>query len=579
LQKFFGGEVLQFLLKRKKISLKSVILSLYFISILLFGAILVWQLFNFVNYILYECVNVKTKALTQAIQMTIHNQDVLNRQTIELLELGSNDKKRAYVKVLKNNLNLYSVYSANKKGDVFSVVNMDMYPDLRNRYKAKPEDKWLIFEMDGSNKKREKVSFLDANLNSRDTIYVSTDYDPRKRPWYEAAMETDKIITTLPYKFKNIPTKGISYAKRIDDNQVVGIDVIINNFTALYSMFLENVNTHAYLFTDKKEILSARYKNGPLRKFFEKELAFKNFSTPQRVFVDKVEYIVQIKPIQAQEKEYVALFAPYKEVQKPYKKRVYAVVILFLLGAGLITPLIISLSNSIVSPLFKLMMQVQKLEYKNFEQIKSIDSSILEISQLSNSILTAAKGLKISEDKLKSKIKYLLNQLKSNDKSLFKMATTDKLTKVYNRIKLEDVLDEQVAITERYGSSFSLIFINLDPIITEQKNRQKVVNEILAQTAKALKANIRKADVIGRWEDETFLIISPHILEDQAFKIAQKIGTQISNYHFKSYEKKVTVSIALHEFVKNENLKEILREIKDRLDKAKDSGGDRIEII
>lgn len=64
------------------------------------------------------------------------------------------------------------------------------------------------------------------------------DYDPRTRPWYLAAMESDEIHITTPYIFESTGQPGITFAKRVVDDSgglvgVVGIDITMSTVSRI----------------------------------------------------------------------------------------------------------------------------------------------------------------------------------------------------------------------------------------------------------------------------------------------------------------------------------------------------------
>ncbi len=64
-------------------------------------------------------------------------------------------------------------------------------------------------------------------LSSRTT--VGDDYDPRSRPWYEAALTTDGVVATDVYSFAGSGRPGLTLSRR-HDTGVVGIDLTLEVF-------------------------------------------------------------------------------------------------------------------------------------------------------------------------------------------------------------------------------------------------------------------------------------------------------------------------------------------------------------
>lgn len=110
----------------------------------------------------------------------------------------------------------------------------------------------------------------------------------------------------------------------------------------------------------------------------------------------------------------------------------------------------------------------------------------------------------------KRETQFALNKLQDTQKLLEKMAITDKLTQVYNRNKLDDVLAYEINRVERFGESFGVIILDLDYFkkVNDTFGHQ-AGDEVLVDIAKILIANSRKIDIVGRWGGEEFLLICP----------------------------------------------------------------------
>lgn len=53
-----------------------------------------------------------------------------------------------------------------------------------------------------------------------------TDYDPRKRPWFAAALASARMIKIPPYFFSLLKAPGVTYARKVEDGQrVVAVDI------------------------------------------------------------------------------------------------------------------------------------------------------------------------------------------------------------------------------------------------------------------------------------------------------------------------------------------------------------------
>ena len=91
---------------------------------------------------------------------------------------------------------------------------------------------------------------------------------------------------------------------------------------------------------------------------------------------------------------------------------------------------------------------------------------------------------------------------------LEKMALTDKLTKLYNRLYLYQYLGQLITVCDRSSIQFSIFFLDLDRF--KQINDtlgHKVGDQVLITIAERLKKSIRSSDVVARFGGDEFVII------------------------------------------------------------------------
>ena len=155
------------------------------------------------------------------------------------------------------------------------------------------------------------------------------------------------------------------------------------------------------------------------------------------------------------------------------------------------------------------------------------------------------------------------------------LSTTDKLTGLANRLKLDEVFNYEINKALRHGNSFSILLLDLDRFKSINDNFGNEIGDmVLQETAQLLKNNLRKTDTIGRWSGEEFLIIAPEIENENAMMLAEKIRKLIAGHYFTQVGT-VTCSIGIGSF-SDEDSRESMTERADRaLHAAKDRGRNR----
>ena len=168
-------------------------------------------------------------------------------------------------------------------------------------------------------------------------------------------------------------------------------------------------------------------------------------------------------------------------------------------------------------------------------------------------------------------------KLKNQNEQLEILAVTDRLTGLFNRIKLDQSLQNEIKRFERYGHILSVIIMDIDYFkkINDTYGHQ-TGDEVLRKVSATLTANLRQVDIVGRWGGEEFLIICPETSLQYTIKIAEKLRDKI-NYSSFDQNIKVTASFGVSEIAENESDSDIIQKADAALYKAKENGRNRVE--
>lgn len=160
--------------------------------------------------------------------------------------------------------------------------------------------------------------------------------------------------------------------------------------------------------------------------------------------------------------------------------------------------------------------------------------------------------------------------LKKYNIQLKYLSTTDTLTGLYNRRKIDEILNEIK------NNKFSLILLDIDKFKDiNDKYGHLIGDKVLIKFAKLLKSNINVNDEIGRWGGEEFLLICKNTSESEAYKIAERLRIIFEKEDF-DIERKVTASFGICEAKKDSSLKEVLANADAALYKAKQRGRNQV---
>jgi len=113
------------------------------------------------------------------------------------------------------------------------------------------------------------------------------------------------------------------------------------------------------------------------------------------------------------------------------------------------------------------------------------------------------------------------------------MADHDGLTKIANRRRFEERLDEEADRHGRYDQPLSLILMDLDHFKTVNDTfGHQTGDAVLRGTAALLVETLRSSDFPARYGGEEFAVILPHTTRDQAALLADRIRSRVALRNF-----------------------------------------------
>jgi diguanylate cyclase (GGDEF)-like protein/PAS domain S-box-containing protein len=166
----------------------------------------------------------------------------------------------------------------------------------------------------------------------------------------------------------------------------------------------------------------------------------------------------------------------------------------------------------------------------------------------------------------------------TDKKRVEELAVTDPLTKLFNRLKLNDVLNHEVERISRYPKDLSVILLDVDHFKHVNDNYgHHTGDSVLVSIAEIVTSRARDTDVIGRWGGEEFLIICIETNIIGAEQLANDVRLAISSYDFGECGH-ITSSFGVAAFNKDESIESLLRRSDEALYQAKDAGRNRVVV-
>lgn len=167
-------------------------------------------------------------------------------------------------------------------------------------------------------------------------------------------------------------------------------------------------------------------------------------------------------------------------------------------------------------------------------------------------------------------------QLSKYNRMLLKLSETDKLTDLYNRCKLDELLLEKEQLFYRYHTACGVAILDIDHFkdINDTYGHQRG-DSILIELSALMSESLRTTDVIGRWGGEEFLIIAPNSGTQETTRMAEKMLEKIRSHHFQKIGT-VTASCGVCSFNDGKDIQNTIRRADEALYKAKAQGRNQV---
>lgn len=166
-----------------------------------------------------------------------------------------------------------------------------------------------------------------------------------------------------------------------------------------------------------------------------------------------------------------------------------------------------------------------------------------------------------------------ISQNITDKKRVEELSVTDQLTQLHNRRYLENNFQKEIKRSKRTKESFCIIMLDIDHFKeVNDSYGHDVGDRVLIAISGTVSAHLRETDILGRWGGEEFLIICPHTSNDEAFRFAEKLKTEIETLAIETVGHK-TCSFGVAEFdIAEEGFNEVLKRADEALYDAKSNG-------
>ncbi|MFH1018939.1 MAG: GGDEF domain-containing protein [Pseudomonadota bacterium] len=128
---------------------------------------------------------------------------------------------------------------------------------------------------------------------------------------------------------------------------------------------------------------------------------------------------------------------------------------------------------------------------------------------------------------------------------IYRLATIDGLTGLFNKNFFLDRLAEEFSRSKRYDRSLSLLFFDFDHFKRINDTHGHLAgDEILKKASSLIQRNLRKEDLCGRYGGEEFGVLLPETPHKNALFLAEKLRKLVESTSFEHAGKAIPVTIS-----------------------------------
>jgi diguanylate cyclase (GGDEF)-like protein len=164
--------------------------------------------------------------------------------------------------------------------------------------------------------------------------------------------------------------------------------------------------------------------------------------------------------------------------------------------------------------------------------------------------------------------------------SLYRQATRDSLTSLFNRRAIMERLLDEYHRANRYDHPMTVVLFDLDRFKRINDTYGHLTGDAVLKTfAQLLTNKFRTTDLVGRYGGEEFLILLPETSADAARGLTERIRSACENTPIRGPHEDVvniTVSGGVAELAHDEDIPGLLKRVDDCLYNAKNQGRNQI---
>lgn len=167
-------------------------------------------------------------------------------------------------------------------------------------------------------------------------------------------------------------------------------------------------------------------------------------------------------------------------------------------------------------------------------------------------------------------------KIRKDQSAMENLASTDKLTGLYNRLACDFLADEALKDLKRNGGDLCLLMLDLDRFKEINDSYGHLAGDgVLKDCAVLLRSSVRECDLVCRWGGEEFLLLLRDCTQLGGEKVAEDIRSRVEAHGFISGGVRLTVSVGVTRVLQSDTFDSAVSRADRALYRAKQAGRNR----
>lgn len=177
---------------------------------------------------------------------------------------------------------------------------------------------------------------------------------------------------------------------------------------------------------------------------------------------------------------------------------------------------------------------------------------------------------------------FYLSMVTSANRKLQKLATTDPLTRLFNRRHMMHMARKEISKYARSGHPVSFIILDIDHFkMINDRYGHEAGDHVLQEAARVIQEQLRTQDLVARWGGEEFLVILPNTVLQDAQAGAERIRQGLLAHEWRIPDGQIvelTISAGVSEYRPDDDFNSAINRADHALYRGKAGGRNRVEL-